>query len=61
MFLHQLFISFYLLLIKMKLLDLLLQDPAVTIPNEALESLFSVERFLANSAIVFERLEALEI
>ena len=41
--------------------DLLLQDPDVTIPNAALASLFSVERFLANSAIVFERLEALEI
>jgi adenylosuccinate lyase len=41
--------------------DLLLQDPDVTIPNAALSSLFSVERFLANSAIVFERLEALEV
>ena len=43
------------------LLDVLRQDPDVTIPNAALGSLFSVERFLANSAIVFERLEALEI
>jgi adenylosuccinate lyase len=43
------------------LLDLLKQDPDVTIPNEELGSLFSVERFLANSAIVFERLDALEV
>ena len=44
-----------------QLLDLLLQDPDVTIPNAALGSLFAVERFLANSAIVFERLEALQV
>ena len=41
--------------------DLLLQDLDVTISDATLGSLFSVERFLANSAIVFERLEALEI
>jgi adenylosuccinate lyase len=44
-----------------QLLDLLKNDPDVTIAGEELTALFSVERFLANSAIVFERLEALEI
>ncbi len=44
-----------------QLLDLLKDDPAVNLPLERLTACFSVERFLANSAIVFERLEALEI
>ena len=44
-----------------QLLDLLKEDPDVTIATDELRARFSVERFLANSAIVFERLEALEI
>jgi adenylosuccinate lyase len=43
------------------LLDLLEKDPAVSLSPERLTACFSIERFLANSAIVFERLEALEV
>jgi adenylosuccinate lyase len=43
------------------LLDLLEKDPAVNLSSERLTACFSIERFLANSAIVFERLEALEV
>ncbi len=43
------------------LLDLLKKDPAVDLTSERLRSCFSIERSLANSAIVFERLETLEI
>jgi adenylosuccinate lyase len=44
-----------------QLLDLLKKDPDVTIAAEELTARLSVERFLANSAIVFERLEALQV
>ncbi len=43
------------------LLDLLKKDPAVDLTSERLRSCFSIDRSLANSAIVFERLETLEI
>jgi len=43
------------------LLDLLERDPEFTLAPQHLAACFSVERFLANSAIVFERLEALEV
>ncbi|MDH3259626.1 MAG: adenylosuccinate lyase [Acidimicrobiia bacterium] len=43
------------------LLDLLKVDPEVTLSPQQLAACFSVERFLANAAIVFERLEALKL
>ena len=43
------------------LLDLLQADPEVALSREVLTACFSTERFLANTAIVFERLEALEL
>lgn len=42
------------------LLDLLAADPEVTLPDDELGACFSTDRFLANTAIVFERLEKLE-
>ena len=44
-----------------QLLDLLKADPEVTLPPRELEACFSVDRFLANAAIVFERLAPLEV
>jgi len=41
--------------------DLLQADPEVALSREVLTACFSTERFLANTAIVFERLEALEL
>jgi len=43
------------------LLDLLQADPEVALSREVLTACFSTERFLANTAVVFERLEALEL
>ena len=40
---------------------LLQDDPEVDLPPERLAACFSIGKFLANSAIVFERLESLEI
>jgi len=40
---------------------LLSADPAVPLTDEALAVCFSTERFLRNAAIVFERLDALEL
>ncbi|MDR9450683.1 MAG: adenylosuccinate lyase [Acidimicrobiia bacterium] len=44
-----------------ELLDLLKADPEVRLSHDALAACFSTERFLAHSAIVFDRLESLEI
>ena len=42
---------------RRQLLDLLKEDPEVELDQEHLNSCFSAERFLANSEIVFQRLE----
>jgi adenylosuccinate lyase len=43
------------------LLDLLKRDPEIDLSVEVLTECFSPARFLANSVIVFERLEALQL
>ncbi len=41
--------------------DLLAADPDVQIPARALEACFSTDRFLRNTAVVFDRLDQLEL